>query len=277
MAKPKTKPCDQKVRKGAQRVPCGTPLSTGDFGAFYCKNSANHISKIKTGFCNAGFCEGTKSHDSAGKPAKTCGFILTCPCSCHDVITKMFELSGMERLPQENPEYKPPKRDLWLHNLLENGGTSIPSNPEPIVIPPGLEGATVGAAVVSTVALPAVAPRAYQPTVSGRSARGELEFWVKRCCDYFVLGDIDTKLKLTPQRISQIIADEEGIKAPSTGAIDAVFKRWEKLGFAKIERKPTRFVAYTEDGIKYGLDGLKRKVKFGQKLQSASAARTIRH
>jgi hypothetical protein len=272
-----TKKCDHKVRKGSQRVPCGTVLSTGEFGAFYCTNRDNHISRIKTGFCSAGFCEGTKSHDSSGKPAKTCGFILTCPCTCHDVITKMFEMSGMERLPQENPEYKPPTRDLWLHNLLEDMGTPIPSIVAPDNVPPVLEGATVATVVTPSGPLPTVVRTEYRPTASGRTARGELEFWVKRCCDYFVLGDIDTKLKLTPQRISQMIADDEGIKAPSTGAIDAVFKRWEKLGFAEIGRKPTRFIGYTEDGVRYGLDGLKRKVKFGQKLQSASAAREFRH
>lgn len=273
MARAAVKLCDKKVRKGSSRVACGTKLSTGEFGAFYCTNRENHISGIKTGFCHNGFCEGTKSHDAAGKPAKTCTFILTCPCMCHDLISKMFEMSEMERLPQENPEYKPPKQDPWLHMLFEGIDSTIPSIVIPDNVPPELQGAVP----VPSGPLPATVTRDYRPTASGRSARGELEFWVKRCCDYFVLGDIDTHLKMTPQRISEIIADEEGIKPPSTGAIDAVFKRWEKLGFATIERKPTRFTGYTEDGVKYGLEGLKRKVKMGQKLQSASAARSIRH
>jgi hypothetical protein len=54
-----------------------------------------------------------------------------------------------------------------------------------------------------------------------------------------------------------------------------VFKRWERIGFAVIDRKPTRFSRYTEDGVKLGLEVLKLKAKNAAK-QPASQMSLLR-
>lgn len=45
------------------------------------------------------------------------------------------------------------------------------------------------------------------------------------------------------------------------GAIDAVLKRWERIGFAVTSRSPNRFVKYTEAGVKFGLEFMKAKAR----------------
>jgi hypothetical protein len=114
----------------------------------------------------------------------------------------------------------------------------------------------------------------FTPTPTGRAARGELEAWVKEQTDIWAVEEYT--FPCTPQWVAEEIGYDKGITAPSVGAVDAVFKRWEALGFATIERKPTRFTKYTEDGLKLGLEGLKRRAKMQKKLQKAAAMRGVR-
>jgi hypothetical protein len=66
----------------------------------------------------------------------------------------------------------------------------------------------------------------------------------------------------TPQWVSErILAEGVTTKSPSTGAIDAVFKRWIEIGYANIGSKPTRFVSFTVAGIKDGLEVMKARAK----------------
>ena len=91
-------------------------------------------------------------------------------------------------------------------------------------------------------------------------AKGELEAQVKKVCDSYVTGKIAEDIPLTPTRIANIIRDSsKGEVAPiSVGAITARLKQWEKIGFAKLSKKPVAFVTYKETASE-GLDVLKDK------------------
>ena len=215
-----------------------------------------------TGFCSIGHCEGTRPKSRSGTPMKTCMRILmdhrynktwSCACKCHADLDRMFEMMGMERYIEQNPEYKPEIPTYVMPTLEERVSLSIARRAVPTV--------TIESPAPEHV--PATVARVFTPTVSGRAGRGELELRVKQACDAWVLTQPEESC--TPQWISDWIVEEHGVSekgtAPSVGAINAVFERWTKLNFALIGRKPVRFVGYTDEGVKHGLDGLKMKAK----------------
>lgn len=207
---------------------------------------------MPTGFCSNGAHEGTKlKAPISGDPVKTCHFWQTCPCTCHATLTKMYEDLGMDRVFIENPDYLPKTASFWMPDdayWAERNGSK--------------ETVAEDAAVLVQSDNASVAPykkREFAPTETGRAARGQLEQQVKEVCDAWVeSGSGDP---CTPQFISTSIAEKYKIKPPSTGAIGAVFKRWTDLGFALVGSKPIRFAAYTPDGVKLGLDGMKARSK----------------
>lgn len=213
-----------------------------------------------TGFCSNGQCEGLKPRSPSGKPLKTCTRIVmyrsktwSCNCKCHADLDRMFEMMGMERFIEQNPEYVPEKPTYVMPTLEERVALSIERRSTPSV-------------VIESPApdhVPATVARSFQPTASGRSGRGELELRVKQTCDQWVVDQPEESC--TPQWISDQIVEKFGVNesghAPSVGAINAVFERWTKLNFALIGRKPVRFIGYTDEGVKHGLDGLKIRAK----------------
>ena len=218
---------------------------------------------MKTGFCFDGNHEGTKPKSHSGLPMKTCEFWQTCPCECHEMITRMFEETGMERLLIDNPEYRHVKSPFWMPSLLDTPLESTASNGS------GAIPATVVQGADPAVAPPRVAA-SYAPTSTGRAARGELESHVQEATDDWTATV--PEYKCTPDWINEWLAEKYGMNA-SVGAIHAVFMRWEKLGFAYIEKKPVRFLGYTPDGIKYGLERLKIKSKREKKQRQSAANR----
>lgn len=272
----RTRICTTEIREGSKRVPCGK-LQMMREGAFICPNRENHILPFMTGFCHAGFHEGQRAKTFKGNPAKTCDKWLTCACECHDTVTLMFELANMERVVIENPEYNPPHQTYWMPRPEDYAPVAVPSTVPGTGTPPDVEGMpTVPPSVAAAVAPATV--RTFEPTQSGRTAKGQLELWVKMVCDMWLMDDIDSKMKLTPQFISECCLNEipDCDRAPSPGAVDAVLKRWEKIGFCVYEKKPSRFTGYTDDGKKYGLDSLKSRAKRATKSASASQARSFR-
>lgn len=208
-----------------------------------------------TGQCLSEWHEGTKPKDWTGKPVQVCTAWTSCKCECHVVISKMFAEAGMDRVPLDNPEYVPVKRTWWmpsddkqttLEEKAAEGKIEIIESPAPDLVP-------------------ATVKRDFAPTPTGRAGRGELEFWVKKTCDDWVVEG--ERVVCTPAYVSDEIARREGIKPPSVGAIGAVFDRWVAYGFAIIERKPVRFLGYTEDGKKYGLETMKARHKTKAKRQ----------
>lgn len=257
--KPKT--CVKKIRVNGEHVPCGKQY-VGD--ERNCPNREIHLLPFKSGFCGSGFCEGTKPKAYGGIPAKTCTFIATCLCKCHDMMDKMFFMSEMERIVVENPEYQPPVRTFWL-----------PSDDPDFLISRATDTDTpVYVESPAPDLVPATVTRTFAPTPSGRAARGELELWVKQACDVWLIDQPGTPC--TPTYIAEDIAHDQGIIPPSVGAITSVFNRWSELGFAVIDKKPTRFTSYTPEGVEKGLDLMKIEAKRKKKFQLADDKRNLR-
>lgn len=257
------KPCMKKVRDGSKLVPCGTPV----VGEQPCKNRANHMLPMTTGKCAEGWCEGTKPRTVSGGTAPTCDWINTCPCKCHQDLWWLFEVSGMERIPVDKSNYHPETHTFWMPSdditvpIDESSDTPVPDTPAPLESP-----------------LPAnVAPsrtHSFAVTPTGRAARGQLEDWVKKQCDIWLIEGYS--FPCTPAWISVEIGHDEGVDPPSVGAISAVFDRWVKLGFAVVDKKPTRFSRYTEEGLRIGLDAMKARAKSVVKRRKADLRRGIR-
>lgn len=258
----KLKKCRAPVRDpqaNKSRRPCGK-----EYLGSTCPNKSYHLLSMKTGFCSNGWCEGSKAKDWRGNPAPTCAFILECPCSCHDDLDKLFLLTEKERMVVESSGYSVPERTFWLPS----------DDPEPPLSPTN---GTDTPTIVESPApdrVPATIVHDFNPTETGRAARGELESWVKQHCDIWLIdepGDL-----CTPQYLANEIARDLGIAPPSVGAIGAVFDRWVRLGFAVCLKKPVRFERYTDEGIKLGLEVMKAQAKKQSKIQKAQHRNNLR-
>lgn len=75
----------------------------------------------------------------------------------------------------------------------------------------------------------------------------------------------------TPHIVSKIVATRVGGDAPSTGAVAAVFIRWQKLGFILVNEKPFAFKAFSAAGKKLGLQGMKDELKAKRSKERAAA------
>jgi hypothetical protein len=243
MTQAQLKACTAKVRRAAVED-CDTPLKPKGQSWHECSNKANHLWPIPTGFCNSGWCEGFK----VDKP--TCKFWVNCPCNCHTNLSRMFAMSGQGSplRPIDNSTYVPDRGGFVRVSLDELVEKTITEDPHVRVVAspaPGL--------------VPTIVEKSFAPTPTGRAGRGQLESWVREVTDLWALGPDGN---CTPQYVADKIMKLQGLeRGPSTGAIDAVFRRWESIGFAFIKSKPTRFAGYTPDGIKLGLEVLKAKGK----------------
>lgn len=87
------------------------------------RKKTKHVS----GFCGIGLHEGTRPRNVWGNPLKVCTLLgfdgeHRCNCQCHKDIDEMYESAGAARVPQQNPDWKPPpKVDLsyvWGDSLV---------------------------------------------------------------------------------------------------------------------------------------------------------------
>lgn len=178
----------------------------------------------------------------------------------------MFAMADMERQVVDNSGYSPEHGGFWLPTLEERAQlAALSSSRSPVA--PRIEESPAPDMVPATIV------RAFVPTASGRAAPGELELWVKQQCDIWLVEQ--ERFPCTPAYLAEAIGKDQGIKPPSVGAITAVFNRWEKLGFAVIASKPARFVKYTDDGVRLGLEGCKMRYKQKRKSAEAAAGRRI--
>lgn len=107
-----------------------------------------------------------------------------------------------------------------------------------------------------------------------RRPRGWLETDVKTFTDKFANGEITLEEGqfLTPHRLSRLVKEHEALdKAPSTGAVAAVLKRWVDLGFIEVNPKPFSFKAYTEVAKEKGLKAMKQERVDNRKAARAAA------
>ena len=218
-------------------------------------------SKFCTGFCNdinkPAQCEGTKPKSYKGEPMPTCPFWLTCPCECHWNVDQLFKITGMERQLVPNPEYRTPESEFVIPETVIDPLGTVASSGDGVIGPDDDE------RPVAATWTPPAAPLAERRTETGRAARGGLEAQVWEAC-----RTLDAE-PLTPKVIGEWLADKYHIPTPSSGAINAVWDRWDKLGFAKQGKKPNRFLGFTGEGTWEELARLKAKVK-GEKRRSAS-------
>lgn len=208
-----------------------------------------------SGFCSVGFHEGTSPKSPSGKPCKVCTDYEGCPCDCHHRITKMCEASGITRTPYQNPQYKPYKsgifefletyrQDAAVELLAGGASTHRVVEEKPFTTPDGTE-----------VAGLRVSGRSFEPNARGRGS-GQLEDQVRQVVNRYMTGEFSELC--TPKFVSLVIDPDN---PPSVGAIGAVFDRWEKMGFAIIERNPIRFMTLTVDGLTKGLEQMKEESK----------------
>lgn len=241
LQKLKPKPCTARVRRAAEIEPCGVILRTiKDYGQI-CPNKAQHLNPFVTGFCHSGWHEGQK----VNKP--TCKFWETCPCDCHTTISRMMVLTETDRTLQDNSTWRPPEQfimvnpvDVAVQKTVVESNARIIESEAPSLVPHRIE-------------------RTFASTESGRAARGQLESLVREITDKWATNP-DLDQNCTPPYVAEQLEKMYGERR-STGAIDAVFKRWQAIGFANIGLKPTRFISYTPAGIREGLESLKEKAR----------------
>lgn len=254
--------CKSEVRRGGKIEKCGKQYIKAQK---VCPNRHSHLNKLKTGFCYNGWHEGSKAVDWRGNPVPTCEMFTTCPCDCHTQLGKLFEMTDSERILVSVSGYVADKGDFVMPDpsIVASRYNAEDDTPPVLVESPAPD------------RVPATLARSYAPTASGRAARGELESWVKRHCDVWLI-EYDGQYEdnpCTPTYLANEIARAEGINPPSVGAISAVFDRWTKLGFAVTAKKPTRFVRYTDEGIELGLERMKDNAKRAKRLSMAEHRR----
>lgn len=203
---------------------------------------------LKSGPCSHSWCEGTRPVSWRGVPVQVCGNWQLCPCSCHDRVTRLFQLADSPREVMLNPEYRRPERTFYMPVFGVDYGLSSAL-------------LDAGAETLDGVKRAPLVPRepgTFAPTPSGRAARGELESQV-----YEVVGEwmIQPEGLCTPQFVSDEIARVQHVAPPSTGAISAVFDRWVAYGYAVTAKKPVRLVGLTDEGKTSGLEFLKLQFK----------------
>lgn len=218
--------------------------------------------KYMTGFCNdinkKGCHEGTKPKSYTGKPMKTCPFWLECPCECHWNVDQLFKMTGQERREVPNPEYKPERSHFVMPEYASPLGLTPASSPDGAMDTPDDE------RPVATPYVPAPAPLAERRTDTGRAARGGLEAQVWEACSTLTLDP------LTPKIIGEWIANKYKIPTPSSGAINAVWDRWEKMEFCTQAKKPNRFTGFVGEGT---WDELQRKKVSGKVQKKINATK----
>ena len=247
--------------------------------------------KYKSGFCNnvnkPAQCEGTKPVSSTGVPMKTCEDWQHCPCSCHELVTSMYEMTGMDREPPEQtPEYfelRAAESAAWVvmldsvyaaavesRALSSSDGTDAhPDDEGPATGTLGGQDGTSGHSAIPPLARPV-----FTSTPTGRRARGQLEYDVLQVCTEYDLGVFEWE-SCTPKLVAERIGAMNATEPPSTGAINAVWDRWEKLGFAEQAKKPSRFLKFTGGHTGVELDRAKGATKRAKKMAQAEQRRGI--
>jgi hypothetical protein len=202
---------------------------------------------LLTGFCDSGWHEGNK----IDKP--TCRFWVTCPCECHTQISRIAALTETERTMIDNSTWTADRNLFVRVSLTESIKTAALSKPNMTFVPSEIPGI-----------MPDSYIREFSPTASGRTQRGQLEAWVLEATQRWMSLRLEGQEvpACTPQWLAdQIYHTGKVTSLPSTGAIDAVFRRWVAIGYAVTGTKPTRFISFTPAGVKDGLEVMKARAR----------------
>lgn len=230
---------------------------------------------LRSGFCINGQCEGTKPTSPSGVPMIVCTAWDWCKCKCHKQISELYEMAGLPRETATNPDYHPKKRDFWLPGDPETMPEEPLSSSDVVMAPGDMERPPTTPPSPARGTLAAVPVRTFAPTPTGRRARGQLEYDVLSICRQFADLVFDWEF-CTPKLVSEQIGRQYAIEPPSTGAINAVWDRWERLEFATQDKKPSRFVKFSGDGTESELDKMKLSIKRAKRRGEAELRRGIR-
>lgn len=199
-----------------------------------------------SGYCGIGSCEGTSPTSFTGKPMKVCVAYDICTCSCHKKFDSMYQKIHEPRVGHQNPNYEPaPPIDLTWMDEPNAGPVQV------ITAPPKVEYADKPSELTPGLLESA---REFEPTYDGYRRRGQLEAEVQRVCNRAMLGEFDENC--TAKFVAEQIDPDN---PPSTGAIGAVFKRWESYGYAVINKHPVYFKRLTIEGMRDGLEVCKKR------------------
>lgn len=230
--------------------------------------------KFVSGYCNEysqqPAHEGNKPKTASGKPRKTCPMWTTCPCECHWNVDQLFIMVGKTREEEiPNPEYATPASDFVM-----------PAYPSPVSDDDALPGNGVNGSPdtehpVNVPRIAAPAPLAQRRTPTGRAARGGLEAQVWDAVTTYLKTPSDEE-PITPKLVADLIAYKYSIPTPSSGAVNAVWDRWEKMGYAKQAKKPNRFLEFTGEGTWDELQRIKNSKRTQEKAARSAARRGFR-
>lgn len=244
---------------------------------------------MPSGFCSNGFCEGRKITVKVpeGKPTPRCKGRFThkigmhkvtyCPCDCHDEVTELYTMTGVERVWPASLYQTAQDQDKWDKERAQYVFASIQSKPvivlpknadvtaETVTVEEALgsasedEGESVeGKPLIKLLIPPSPVVPIQERAIRGRPP-GQLELEVKLICDAMILGvAATTDRELKPVTISRLI---DANNPPSTGAVTNILRGWARIGFATIKEEPVRFVGYTNAGIELGIEPLREREK----------------
>lgn len=239
--------------------------------------------KHPTGFCNPYQPLKGQGHEGDKVNRRVCDFWESCPCYCHYQIDQMYEMIGMPRPPAEQShEYAMMLSELRLETqaMLESlptfgrfsGPLFSPDGPDTC---PDAEGPVTPPETAHTGTSAPPATALFAPTPTGRRARGQLEYDVLLVCMEFAADKYEWEY-CTPKLVSEEIGSRYAIEPPSTGAINAVWDRWEKLGVAEQAKKPSRLVRFLIDDLDpVKLDRIKAQNKAAKKRGELAQRRGI--
>lgn len=195
-----------------------------------------------TGWCSSGSHEGTPAVSQSGKTFPDCQWPDMCACDCHVKLKKMREMAGIPEPVREPPSAVPDPAKLAALGIVSRA--MCVSDGGPIEDAPKT--------------------REFKPTPSGRRSKGQLEYDVWDVCLDWIANPRDVEF-LTPAVVAQLVNPNT---PPSSGAVDAVFRRWASLKVALVAPKPTRFVGFMPGVVDMGLDQFKAMMKRRASRQS---------
>lgn len=106
-----------------------------------------------------------------------------------------------------------------------------------------------------------------------RRGRGDLESDVAMILTKLSSGSLALEDAATPHRIAKLVVEDLGApKAPSTGAVTNVLRRFADWGFITVtDEKPFAFVSITPDGESRGVAALRSEAKEAKKAAASAA------
>lgn len=219
-----------------------------------------------TGFCGNGAHEGAIKFTHNGARLRSCsgdytiqGKLYRCRCDCHDAFRQIAEITGLTTQstgsfdligqmfsPSSFIDVDPlggiptQREGEPLADTTE--AKASPSDP-PTPPVPFIPAQPSGFRMFSPVSVPE-----FKPTKTGQRARGQLEAQVaKVTLQWFKNQDSSSPRPMKPDECAMLVNPSS---PPSSGAVYAIFKRWETQAYCKLGSKPFRMTELTEQGLR---------------------------